>query len=96
MTNKRFQMKQRKVFVFIAVLQKICKISHRNYVNEEEAIACFKDLQKSLQILNFVQKFLFVQNYREEIKFLKKEKYIPRSRCRYRGTLFAMNYAEIS
>lgn len=52
MTNKRFQMKQREVFVFIAVLQKICKISHRNYVNEEEAIACFKDFQKSLQILN--------------------------------------------
>lgn len=73
MTNKRFQMKRRKVFVFIAVLQKICKISHPNYVNEEEAIACFKDFKKSLQILNFVQKFLFVQNYRDEIKFLKKE-----------------------
>lgn len=52
MTNKRFQMKQREVFVFIAVLQKICKISHRNYVNEEEATACFKDFKKSLQILN--------------------------------------------
>lgn len=67
MTNKRFQMKQREAFVFVAVLQKICKISHCNYANEEEAIACFKDFQKSLQILNFVQ------NYREEIKFLMKE-----------------------